>query len=211
MTTTTQAGTITLAAAELRAILATLDEFTTSDKTKHALTLARVTPLVIEQTADDETRPTGLVWEATDSYALVSIAHRVKHDLTGSALIDPAAILATMPKKSDAKPDSVLNINGMEWQHTNGHNTSTGTITDAHWPTTLGLWHDQRDALAPHTVGAFQLARLAKAAKHLGTDQVNAASMAHTNDQPDPRRPIVYTITGDNIEARCLLMPARRR
>ena len=61
------------------------------------------------------------------------------------------------------------------------------------------------------SVDAAMLARLAKLAKHLGTDQVNAVSMAHTNDQPDPRRPIVYTITGDNIEARCLLMPARRR
>lgn len=212
MTTTTQTGQITLPAATLRAILATLDEFTTSDKTKHALTLARVTPLVIEQTADDETRPTGLVWEATDSYALVSIAHRVQHTLTEPALIDPAAILATMPKKSDAKPESVLTITGSEWRCANGHYVTAGTITQpAHWPTTLGLWNDQRDTLAPHTVGAFQLARLAKAAKHLGTDQVNAVSMAHTNDQPDPRRPLVYTITGDNIEARCLLMPARRR
>ena len=211
-TTTTQTGQITLPAAELRAILATLDEFTTSDKTKHVLTLARVTPLVIEQTADDETRPTGLVWEATDSYALVSISHRVKHDLTGPALIDPAAILATMPKKTDAKPESVLTITGDTWQHVNGQTTSTGTTTQpSYWATTLGLWNDQRDTLAPHTVGAFQLARLAKAAKHLGTDQVNAVSMAHTNDQPDPRKPIVYTITGDNIEARCLIMPARRR
>ena len=214
MTTTTQAGQITLPAAELRAILATLDEFTTSDKTKHALTLARVTPLVIEQTEADETRPTGLVWEATDSYALVSIAHRVQHTLTEPALIDPAAILATMPKKSETKHiPSVLTITGEEWQlRHDAARTSTGTTTQpAHWPTTFGLWNDQRDALAPHTVGAFQLARLAKAAKHLGTDQVNAASMAHTNDQPDPRRPLVYTITGDNIEARCLLMPARRR
>lgn len=212
MTTTTQTGQITLPAAELRAILAALDEFTTSDKTKHVLTLARVTPLIIEQTDADETRPTGLVWEATDSFALVSITHRAEHTLTSSALIDPAAILATMPKKTDAKPDSMLTITGDTWQHVNGQTTSTGTTTQpAHWPTTLGLWNNQRDNLAPHTVGAFQLARLAKTAKHLGTDQINAASMAHTDGKPDPRRPLVYTITGDNIEARCLLMPARRR
>jgi len=211
MTTTTQTGQITLPAGELRAILATLDEFTTSDKTKHVLTLARVTPLVIEQTADDETRPTGLVWEATDSYALVSISHRVKHTLTEPALIDPAAILATMPKKTDAKPDSVLTITGDTWQHANGQTTTGGPITNAQWPTTLGLWNNQRTALAPHTLGAFQLARLARAAKHLATDQVNAESMAHTNDQPDPRRPIVYTITGGHIDARILIMPARRR
>jgi len=212
MTTTTQTGQITLPAGELRAILATLDEFTTSDKTKHVLTLARVTPLVIEQTADDETRPTGLIWEATDSYALVSISHRVKHTLTEPALIDPAAILATMPKKTDAKPDSTLTITGDTWQHVNGQTTTGGPITQpAHWPNTFGLWNDQRAELAPHTVGAFQLARLAKTAKHLSTDQVNATSMAHTDGKPDPRRPIVYTITGNNIEARCLLMPARRR
>lgn len=211
MTTTTQAGTITLPAAELRSILAALDTYTTSDKTRHALTLARVTPIILEQTPQDATPPTVLVWEATNSTELVSIRHHVLHDLTAPALIDPAAILATMPKKSDAKPESVLTITGNEWRCANGHYVTAGTITDAQWPTTGGLWYDQRDTLAPHTVGAFQLARLAKAAKHLGTDQVNAASMAHTNDQPDPRRPLVYTITGDNIEARCLLMPARRR
>ena len=187
MTTTTQTGTITLAAAELHAILAALDEFTTSDKTKHVLTLARVTPLVIEQTADNETRPTGLVWEATDSYALVSIAHRVKHTLTEPALIDPAAILATMPKKADAKPESVLTITGDTWQHVNGQTTTGGPITQpAHWPNTFGLWQDQRDNLAPHTIAAFPLARLAKTAKHLSTDQVNATSMAHTDGKPDP-------------------------
>ena len=212
MTTTTQTGQITLPAATLRAILATLDEYTTNDKTKHALTLARVTPIIIEQTDADETRPTGLVWEATDSYALVSISHRVQHTLTQPALINPAAILATMPKKTDAKPESVLTITGDTWQHVNGQTTTGGPITQpAHWPNTAGLWYDQRDTLAPHTVGAFQLARLARAAKHLNTDQVNAVSMAHTDGKPDPRRPIVYTITGDNIEARVLIMPARRK
>lgn len=211
MTTTTQTGQITLPATELRAILATLDEYTTSDKTRYALTLARVTPLVIEQTADDETRPTGLVWEATDSYALVSITHRAQHSLTDPVLIDPAAILATMPKKSEAKRESVLTITGDTWQHTNGQTTSTGQTTAAQWPSTVTLWNDQRAGLAPHTVGASQLARLAKVAKHLGTDYVNAETMAHTDNQPDPRRPLIYTITGGHIEARCLLMPARRR
>lgn len=208
MTTTTQTGQITLPAAELRAILAALDEFTTSDKTKHALTLARITPLIIEQTDADETRPTGLVWEATDSYALISLTHRVEHTLTGSALIDPAAILATLPKK--AAGETVLTLTADTWQLTNANTTSSGPHQQHPWPTTFGLWQDQRAGLAPHTVGAFQLARLAKVAKHLGTDQVNAETMAHTNDQPDPRRPLVYTITGSTIEARCLLMPMRR-
>ena len=84
-----------------------------------------------------------------------------------------------MPKKSDAKPESVLTITGDTWQHVNGQTTTGGPITQfAHWPTTLGLWNDQRAGLAPHTVGAFQLARLAKTAKHLGTDFVNAGSGA---------------------------------
>lgn len=210
MTTTTQAAQITLPAAELRAILAALDEYTTGDKTRHALTLARVTPIIVEQTEADETRPTALVWEATNSTELVSLTHRVQHTLTEPALIDPAAILATMPKKSETQPTSYLTLTGDTWQHTNNRNTSTGTITTAQWPNTFGLWNDQRAGLAPHSIGAPMLTRLAKLAKHLGTDQVNAETMAHTNDQPDPLRPLVYTITAGHIETRVLIMPRRR-
>lgn len=209
MTTTTQAAQITLPAAELRAILAALDTYTSGDKTRHALTLARVTPIIVEQTTGDETPPTVLVWEATNSTELVSLTHRTAHTLTEPALIDPAAILATMPKKSEAQPTSYLTITGDTWQHTNNRNTSTGTITPAQWPNTFGLWNEQRSGLAPHSIGADMLSRLAKLAKHLGADYATAATMAHTNDQPDPRRPLVYTITANHIDARVLIMPRR--
>ena len=208
-TTTTQTGQITLPAAELRSILAALDTYTTGDKTRHALTLARVTPLIIEQTDADETRPTALVWEATNSTELLSLTHRTAHTLTEPALIDPAAILATMPKKSDTKNESVLTLTGDTWQHTNGNNTTTGQTTPAQWPNTFSLWNDQRADLTPHSIGADMLSRLAKLAKHLGADYATAATMAHTNDQPDPRRPLVYTITAGHIDARVLIMPRR--
>lgn len=209
MTTTTQTGQITLPAAELRSILAALDTYTTGDKTRHALTLARVTPIIVEQTTNDETRPTALVWEATNSTELVSITHRTAHTLIEPALIDPAALLATMPKKSEAKPESVLTLTGDTWQHNNGNNTSTGTITPAQWPNTFGLWNDQQTGLAPHSIGADMLNRLAKLAKHLGTDYATAASMAHTDGKPNPLRPLTYTITTSTIDARILIMPRR--
>lgn len=209
MTTTTQTGQITLPAAELRSILAALDTYTTGDKTRHALTLARVTPIIVEQTTGDETRPTALVWEATNSTELVSLTHRTAHTLTEPALIDPAAILATMPKKSEAKPESVLTITGDTWQHTNGNSTTGSQTTPAQWPNTFGLWNDQHAGLTPHSIGADMLSRLAKLAKHLGADYATAASMAHTDGKPDPRRPLVYTITGGHIDARVLIMPRR--
>lgn len=212
MTTTTQTGQITLPAAELRAILAALDTYTTGDKTRHALTLARVTPIIVEQTTGDKTRPTALVWEATNSTELVSLTHRTAHTLTEPALIDPAAILATMPKKSETKHiPSVLTITGEKWQlRHDAARTSTGTTTQpAHWPNTFGLWNDQHAGLTPHSIGTDMLSRLAKLAKHLGTDYATAASMAHTDGKPDPRRPLVYTITGNHIDARVLIVPRR--
>lgn len=209
MTTTTQTGQITLPTTELRAILAALDEYTTGDKTRHALTLARVTPVIVEQTTNDETRPTALVWEATNSTELVSITHRTAHTLTEPALIDPAALLAALPKKADAKPDSALTLTPDTWQLTNGTTTSTGQRHKTDWPNTFGLWKDQQNGLAPHSIGADMLSRLAKLAKHLGADYATAVSMAHTDGKPDPRRPLIYTITSNNIEARILIMPRR--
>jgi hypothetical protein len=211
-TETTTAATITAPAATLRAILAALNEYTTNERAP-VLTLARVTPIVIEQTAQDETRPSGLTYEATDSYALIQITHRVEHTLSASTLIDPAAILATMPTKSQSRTagDTVLTLTGHTWQITTNNTTSTGTTPNTGtWPTTLSLWHDQRPNLAPHTLGAFQLARLAKIAKHIGTEQIHASSMAHTENQPDPRRPIVYTLNTGDLTARVLMMPQRR-
>jgi hypothetical protein len=211
MNTTTQTGQITLPAAELRSILAALDTYTTGDKTRHALTLARVTPIIVEQTTNDETRPTALVWEATNSTELISITHRTAHTLTEPALIDPAALLATMPKKSETKHiPSVLTLTGEKWQlRHDAARTSTGTITPAQWPNTFGLWKDQQAALAPHSIGADMLNRLAKLAKHLDADYATAASMAHTDGKPDPRRPLTYTITAGHIETRILIMPRR--
>jgi len=210
MTTTTHTAQITLPTAELRAILAALDEYTSGDKYKPALHLARVTPVIVEQLPQDATPPTVLVWEATNSTELMSISHHVLHDLTEPALIDPAAILAALPKKADAKPESVLQLSYGTWQLTNGTNTTSGsTYTNHQWPNTFGLWNDQRNALAPFSIGAPMLTRIAKLAKHLNTEQVNAASMAHTDNKPDPRRPLVYTVTGGIIDARVLIMPRR--
>ena len=209
MTTTTHTAQITLPTAELRAILAALDEYTSGDKYKPALHLARVTPVIVEQLPQDATPPTVLVWEATNSTELMSISHHVLHDLTEPALIDPAAILAALPKKADAKPETVLTLTADTWQLTNGPTTSTGQRTSTQWPNTFGLWQNQQPALAPFSIGAPMLARLAKLAKHLNTEQVNAVSMAHTDNKPDPRRPLVYTVTGGTIDARVLIMPRR--
>lgn len=212
MTTTTHAAQITLPTAELRAILAALDEYTTGDKTRHALTLAQVRPVIVEQTDPDDYNPTALEWQATNSTELVSITHTCHHDLTQAAHIDPAAILAALPKKADAKPETVLTLTPDAWQITNGPTTSTGQRHDTQWPNTFGLWQNQQPGLAPFSIGSPMLSRLAKLAKHLNTEQVNAVSMAHTDGKPDPRRPLVYTITGGTIRAiraRVLIMPRR--
>jgi len=207
MTTTTHTATITLPTAELRAILAALDEYTTGDKTRHALTLAQVRPVIVER-AQCAGVPV-LEWQATNSTELVSIEHVCHHDLTEAAHIDPAAILAALPKKADAKPETVLTLTADAWQITNGTTTSTGQRTNTQWPNTFGLWQNQQPDLAPFSIGAPMLARLAKLAKHLNTEQVNAASMAHTDNKPDPRRPLVYTVTGGTVKARVLIMPRR--
>ena len=208
MTTTTQAGTITLAAGELRAILAALDEYTSPDKHRPALQLAQVRPILVEQRTQSAGVPV-IEWQATNSTELLSITHTCHHELTDAVRIDPAAILATLPKK--AAGETVLTLTADAWHLTNANTTSSGQHTQHPWPNTFGLWKDQRAGLAPHSIGAPMLARLAKLAKHLGSDQVNAETMAHTNDQPDPLRPIVYTITAGHIDARVLIMPTRRR
>ena len=208
MTTTTQTGTITLPAAELRAILAALDEYTSPDKHRPALQLAQVRPILVEQRIQSAGVPV-IEWQATNSTELVSITHTCHHELTDAVRINPAAILATLPKK--AAGETVLTLTADAWQLTNANTTSSGPHQQHPWPNTFGLWNDQRAGLAPHSIGAPMLARLAKLAKHLGTDQVNAETMAHTDGKPDPRRPLVYTITAGTIEARILIMPARRR
>jgi hypothetical protein len=57
MTTTTQHGQITLPTSELRQILAVLDEYTTSDKTRHVMTLAQVRPNRRTNTTTTRHRP----------------------------------------------------------------------------------------------------------------------------------------------------------
>ena len=192
MTTTTQSAALTLPTTELRSILAALNEYTSKEQHRPALQLAQVRPIIVEQRTQSAGIPV---------------------DLTDAMRIDPAALITSMKaigKNTNTQPDTTLTLTEHTWQLTNGQTTSSGQHTQHEWPNTFGLWQDQRAALAPHSIGAPMLTRLAKLAKHLGTDQVNAETMAHTNDQPDPRRPIVYTITSGHIDARVLIMPRRR-
>ena len=207
MTTTTQAAQITLPTAELRAILAALDTYTSGDTYKPALQLAQVQPIIVGQTDPNAEPPTALEWQATNSTELVSITHTCHHTLTEAAHIDPAAILTALPKK--ATGEAVLNILPDAWQLTSTTYNVSGQRTTTQWPNTFGLWNEQQAGLAPFSIGSPMLARLAKLAKHLNTEQVNAVSMAHTDNKPDPRRPLVYTITGGTVEARVLIMPRR--
>ena len=212
-TQTTTAATMTAPPETLRAILAALDTYTSTDKARAALTLARLTPVIVEQTDAGTPAPTALRFEATNSTELVEITAELPHTLTEPALIDPAAILAAMPKRTETKhhAETVLTLTADAWTLTTGHTTSSGPTTSGHtWPNTLTLWHDQQPNLAPHLIGAPMLARLAKLAKHLGIDHVEASSMAHTDDKPDPRRPLVYTLNAGDLTARVLIMPRRR-
>jgi hypothetical protein len=224
MTTTTQHGQITLPTSELRQILAVLDEYTTSDKTRHVMTLAQVRPIIVEQTPNDETPPTALEWQATDSYALVSITQRVQHTLTEPALIDPAALLAALPKKADTSrtAETVLSLTPDAWQLTTGHNTTTGTTQTAgiEWPNTWGLWKDQKPEVAPHSMASWQHERLGKTGKHLAGKEgarIELATMRNDNGQPNPNAPVVYVITtghtGNQLDTttRVLLMPQRKQ
>lgn len=213
MNTQTQTTTLTTKPETLRAILAALDEYTSPDKHRAALTLARLTPVVIEQPDANTPRPAALRFEATNSTELVEITCHIEHTLTAPALIDPAAILAAMPKRTETKhhAETVLTLTPEAWHLTHGVRTSKGPAAGEHtWPNTYALWQDQHPALTPHLIGAPMLARLAKLAKHLGTDHVEAATMAHTDNQPDPRRPLVYTLNTDTLSARVLIMPRRR-
>jgi hypothetical protein len=211
--TTTTTATLTAPPDTLRTILTALDLYTSSDKHRAALTLTRVTPVIVEQRDAGTPRPTALRFEATNSTELVEITCEIGHTLTEPALIDPAAILAAMPKRTETKhhAESVLTLTPEAWHLTHGVRTSKGPAAGSHtWPNTYALWQDQRSNLAPHLIGAPMLARLAKLAKHLDTDHVEAASMAHTDDKPDPRRPIVYTLNTETLSARVLIMPRRR-
>jgi hypothetical protein len=213
-TQTTTTASLTAPPETLRAILAALDTYTTDDKHRAALTLARLTPVIVERTDANKPRPTALKFEATNSTELVEITAELPHTLTEPALIDPAAILAAMPKKTETKhhPDAVLTLTPEAWklEHTPSRSSFGPAAGEHTWPNTLALWQDQRSNLAPHLIGAPMLARLAKLAKHLGTDHVEAATMAHTDNKPDPRRPLTYTLNAGELTARVLIMPRRR-
>jgi hypothetical protein len=212
-TTTTTTTSLTAPPETLRAILAALDEYTSPDKHRAALTLARLTPVIVEQTDAGTPAPTALRFEATNSTELVEITAEMPHTITEATLIDPAAILAAMPKKSEAKHhgDATLTLTAEAWTLTTGQHTNTGPAAGQHtWPNTYALWQNQQPSLAPHLIGAPMLARLAKLAKHLNTDHIEAATMAHTDDKPDPRRPLVYTLNTDTLTTRVLIMPRRR-
>jgi hypothetical protein len=213
MTTETTTATITTPTSTLRAILAALDEYTHPDKHRHVLTLAHITPVIVEQTANVDAPPTTLRWEATNSTELLQLTCSAEHTLTTPAFIDPAQLLAALPKKTEARYAGpiTLTVAGATWQLTTSSSTSTGTTLDAGstWPTTPTLWNDQHPNTAPHNIGAPMLTRLTKLAKHLDADTLRLASMAHTDGQPDPHRPLVYTITTAMVEARVLIMPRR--
>jgi len=213
MNTQTTTTSLTAPPETLRAILAALNTYTSTDKARAALTLARLTPVIVEQTDATKPAPTALKFEATNSTELVEITAELPHTLTEPALIDPAAIFATMPKRTETKhhAETVLTLTAEAWHLTHGTRTATGPAAGEHtWPNTPYLWQDQRSNLAPHLIGTPMLARLAKLAKHLGIDHVEAATMAHTDDKPDPRRPLVYTLNAAHLSARVLIMPRRR-
>ena len=122
-TETTTTSSLTAPPETLRAILAALDEYTSTDKHRAALTLARLTPVVVEQPDAGTPRPTALRFEATNSTELVEITAECAHTLTAPALIDPAAILAAMPKRTETKhhAESVLTLTPETWNLTTGH------------------------------------------------------------------------------------------
>jgi hypothetical protein len=223
MTTETTTATITTPTATLRAILAALDEYTHPDKTRHVLTLAHLTPVIIEQTANVDAPPTALIWEATNSYALLRITHHTAHTLTAPALIDPAQLLAAMPKKNEARYAGpiTLTLTGATWQLTTAATTSTGTTphADSTWPNTQQLFEKQHPELTPTTYASTMLATLIRAAHHLTSTAGTAltlATMRHNNqtNQPDPNGPSVWHIDAASydgaLSAVALHMPQRR-
>jgi hypothetical protein len=122
----------------------------------------------------------------------VSITQRVQHTLTEPALIDPAALLAALPKKADTSrtAETVLSLTPDAWQLTTGHNTTTGTTqTEIEWPNTWGLWKDQKPEVAPHSMASWQHERLGKTGKHLaGKDYARIELASMRNDTANPTR-----------------------
>ena len=213
MNTQTQTTTLTTKPETLRAILAALDEYTSPDKHRAALTLARLTPVVVEQPDAGTPRPTALRFEATNSTELVEITANCAHTLTAPALIDPAAILAAMPKKTETKhhAETVLTLTPEAWHLTHGVRTSKGPAAGNHqWPNTYALWHNQTSTITPYAIDPTYLGRLAKLAKTLNTGTVRHMSQGTRDGKPNNGTPLVYTLEAGELTARVLIMPRRR-
>jgi hypothetical protein len=204
MNTETTTQQLATEASTLRTILSVLDLYTTTDLSRAALTLARVEPIIVEHIKDQP--DTALMWHATDSYNLVAISHRTAHTLTEPALIDPAAILATMPKK--ASGDTILTLTADAWQLQTYAGTTTGRQDPSStkiWPNTYGLFQDQHPNIQPYAIDPNYLARLAKAAKLM-----KATEIRHTSQHKDGNtKPMTYTIENNDLHARILIMPRR--
>lgn len=206
MNTETQTATLTTETETLRNILSALDLYTSPDKHRHALTLAQALPIIVEHIEHKPT--TALTWSATNSHELIQIDHRTEHTLTMPALIDPAAILATIPKK--ATGETVLTLTPEAWQLTTKETTSTGPAAGNHdWPNTYGLFQGHGPEIAPYNIDPTKLARLAKLAKTLNAQTIRHTSQGHTDQKPNPNKPILFTIDAGNLTARILIMPQR--
>lgn len=212
MNTETQTATIETDAGTLRTILSALDLYTSGDKTRYALTLAQITPVVLNMTAEQQNAgepATGLAYVATDSCTLVSITHRVAHTLTDPQLIDPAAILATMPKK--ATGSITLTFTTADWQLITGPGTTTGPAagTGTQYPNTFALFQNQSEPITPYKINPDYLARLAKLAKTMKADHIRHISQGTKDGQPNNGSPLVYAIDTHNLSARIIIMPQR--
>jgi hypothetical protein len=213
MNTQTQTTTSLTAPPEtLRAILTALDEYTSPDKHRAALTLARLTPVIVEQTDADDVRPTALRFEATNSTELVEITAELPHTITEPALIDPAAILAAMPKRTETKhhTEATLTLTAEAWTLTTGQHTNTGPAAGQHtWPNTYALWQNQTSTITPYAIDPTYLGRLAKLAKHLNTGTVKHLTQGTRDGKPNNGTPLVFVIEAENLNTRILIMPQR--
>jgi hypothetical protein len=210
--TTTTTSSLTAPPETLRTILAALDEYTSTDKHRAALTLARLTPVIVEQPDTNTPRPAALRFEATNSTELVEITCHIQHTLTAPALIDPAAILAAMPKRTETKhhAESVLTLTAEAWHLTHGVRTATIPTAGSHtWPNTYALWQNQTSTITPYAIDPTYLARLAKLAKTLNAGTIRHMSQGTRDGKPGNTTPLVFEIVTDQINTRVLIMPQR--
>jgi hypothetical protein len=213
MNTQTQTTTSLTAPPEtLRAILTALDEYTSPDKHRAALTLARLTPIIVEQTDAGTPAPTALRFEATNSTELVEITAELPHTITEATLIDPAAILAAMPKRTETKHhgEATLTLTAEAWTLTTGQHTNTGPAAGQHtWPNTYALWQNQTNTITPYAMNPTYLGRLAKLAKHLNAGTVRHMSQGTRDGKPSNTTPLVFDMDTENLTIRVLIMPQR--